>query len=160
MSSSLTLIRWIWKRIARTTLSKSTTPWWPLRVVSWKSEFVSCLFANWFPQETTLRLILQSAGNLKETYGYGFFPPCRMCGYYSPSEPLTFLSSGNVMLVTMATNDKNNYPGFRAQVSQILRGSKSKNYFLSETWLKLTWASLLFAIKYLIFGQMLTQFFF
>uniref|UniRef100_A0A3Q3VTS8 Uncharacterized protein n=1 Tax=Mola mola TaxID=94237 RepID=A0A3Q3VTS8_MOLML len=44
-----------------------------------------------------------------------------MCGYYSPSEPLTFLSSGNVMLVTMATNEKNNYPGFRARVSQIRR---------------------------------------
>lgn len=48
-----------------------------------------------------------------------------MCGYYSPSEPLTFLSSGNVMLVTMATNDKKNFPGFRAQVSQIQRGSKA-----------------------------------
>ncbi|KAF0030157.1 hypothetical protein F2P81_016888 [Scophthalmus maximus] len=47
-----------------------------------------------------------------------------MCGYYSPSEPLTFLSSGNVMLVTMATNNKENYPGFRAQVSQVRRGSK------------------------------------
>ncbi|GAA6235702.1 suppressor of tumorigenicity 14 protein [Lates japonicus] len=47
-----------------------------------------------------------------------------MCGYYSPSEPLTFLSSGNVMLVTMATNDKENYPGFRAKVSQVRKGSK------------------------------------
>ncbi|CAK6957913.1 ST14 transmembrane serine protease matriptase a [Scomber scombrus] len=46
-----------------------------------------------------------------------------MCGYYSPSEPLTFLSSGNVMLVTMATNEKKNYPGFRAQISQVQRGS-------------------------------------
>ncbi|XP_069577089.1 ST14 transmembrane serine protease matriptase a [Brachyistius frenatus] len=46
-----------------------------------------------------------------------------MCGYYSPSEPLTFLSSGNVMLVTMATNEGQNYPGFRAKVSQIRRGS-------------------------------------
>uniref|UniRef100_A0A3B5BNQ2 Suppression of tumorigenicity 14 n=1 Tax=Stegastes partitus TaxID=144197 RepID=A0A3B5BNQ2_9TELE len=45
-----------------------------------------------------------------------------MCGYYSPSEPLAFLSSGNVMLVTMATNDKNNFPGFRAQISQVRRG--------------------------------------
>ncbi|XP_035535278.1 ST14 transmembrane serine protease matriptase a isoform X2 [Morone saxatilis] len=48
-----------------------------------------------------------------------------MCGYYSPSEPLTFLSSGNVMLVTMATNEKKNFPGFRAQVSQIQRGNKA-----------------------------------
>ncbi|XP_018520967.1 ST14 transmembrane serine protease matriptase a [Lates calcarifer] len=47
-----------------------------------------------------------------------------ICGYYSPSEPLTFLSSGNVMLVTMATNDKKNYPGFRAKVSQVRKGSK------------------------------------
>lgn len=47
-----------------------------------------------------------------------------MCGYYSPSEPLTFLSSGNVMLVMMASNDKKNYPGFRATVSQVRRGSK------------------------------------
>ncbi|XP_075956494.1 ST14 transmembrane serine protease matriptase a [Anarhichas minor] len=42
-----------------------------------------------------------------------------MCGYFSPSEPLAFLSSGNVMLVTMASNNEKNYPGFRAKVSQI-----------------------------------------
>nr|XP_046245751.1 ST14 transmembrane serine protease matriptase a [Scatophagus argus] len=48
-----------------------------------------------------------------------------MCGYYLPSEPLAFLSSGNVMLVTMATDEDMNYPGFRAQVSQIPRGSKA-----------------------------------
>lgn len=47
-----------------------------------------------------------------------------LCGKYSPSEPLTFLSSGNVMLVTMATNEEQNNPGFRAQVSQVRRGSK------------------------------------
>lgn len=47
-----------------------------------------------------------------------------LCGNYSPSKPLTFLSSGNVMLLTMATNDKNDYPGFRAQVSQVKRGSQ------------------------------------
>lgn len=59
----------------------------------------------------------------------------RMCGYYSPSEPLTFLSSGNVMLVTMASNDKKNYPGFRATVTQIKRGSKSRDYCLkSHDW--------------------------
>lgn len=57
----------------------------------------------------------------------------RMCGYYSPSEPLTFLSSRNVMLVTMATDDVRNFPGFRAQVSQIKRGSKGKNYLVTET---------------------------
>lgn len=47
-----------------------------------------------------------------------------LCGYYSPSEPMTFLSSRNVMLVTMATNANNNFPGFRARVSQVRRGSK------------------------------------
>ncbi|XP_041850067.1 ST14 transmembrane serine protease matriptase a [Melanotaenia boesemani] len=45
-------------------------------------------------------------------------------GYYSPSVPLTFLSSGNVMLVTMATDKERNNPGFQAQVSQIRLGSK------------------------------------
>ncbi|XP_007552393.1 ST14 transmembrane serine protease matriptase a [Poecilia formosa] len=42
-----------------------------------------------------------------------------LCEHYSPSEPLTFYSSGNVMLVTMGTNDKYNFPGFRAHVSQV-----------------------------------------
>lgn len=51
----------------------------------------------------------------------------RLCGYYSPSEHLTFLSSSNVMLVTMATNEMKNYPGFRAKVSQVKRGSKGRN---------------------------------
>lgn len=57
----------------------------------------------------------------------------RMCGYYSPSEPLTFLSSRNVMLVTMVTDNERNFPGFRAQVSQIKRGSRGKNYLVTET---------------------------
>ncbi|KAK7160805.1 hypothetical protein R3I93_008467 [Phoxinus phoxinus] len=43
------------------------------------------------------------------------------CGYYSPSDPLTFISTRNVMLVTLVTNDNGNYPGFRARVSQIKR---------------------------------------
>ncbi|KAL6115783.1 st14 [Pungitius sinensis] len=47
-----------------------------------------------------------------------------MCGYYSPRQPLTFLSSRNVMLVTMASNEEKNYPGFRAKISQVQRGSK------------------------------------
>ncbi|XP_076002095.1 ST14 transmembrane serine protease matriptase a [Genypterus blacodes] len=47
-----------------------------------------------------------------------------MCGYVSPSQPMTFLSSSNVMLVTLATNEKKNFPGFQAHVSQIQRGSK------------------------------------
>ncbi|CAL8334186.1 unnamed protein product [Boreogadus saida] len=42
-----------------------------------------------------------------------------ICGYYSPSDPLTFLSSHNVMLVTLVTNDEGDYPGIRAHVSQV-----------------------------------------
>lgn len=49
-----------------------------------------------------------------------------LCGYYSPSEPTTFLSSSNVMFLTMATDDKKNFPGFRAYVSQVKRGSQAK----------------------------------
>ncbi|KAK2895025.1 hypothetical protein Q8A67_012254 [Cirrhinus molitorella] len=41
------------------------------------------------------------------------------CGFYSPSNPLTFISSRNVMLVTFVTNEEGNYPGFRARVTQI-----------------------------------------
>ncbi|KAF6732359.1 Suppressor of tumorigenicity 14 protein [Oryzias melastigma] len=48
-----------------------------------------------------------------------------LCGYYSPSYQLTFLSSRNVILVTMATDETKNFPGFRATVSQIPRGSKA-----------------------------------
>lgn len=48
-----------------------------------------------------------------------------LCGNYSPSELMTFLSSGNVMLVTLATDDQRNFPGFRAHVSQVKRGSKA-----------------------------------
>uniref|UniRef100_A0A667XAX5 Suppressor of tumorigenicity 14 protein homolog n=1 Tax=Myripristis murdjan TaxID=586833 RepID=A0A667XAX5_9TELE len=47
-----------------------------------------------------------------------------ICGYYSPSDPLTYLSSRNVMLVTLVTNEKKSFPGFRAHVSQIPRRSK------------------------------------
>ncbi|KAG9333095.1 hypothetical protein JZ751_013519 [Albula glossodonta] len=41
------------------------------------------------------------------------------CGTYPPNEPLSFISSGNVMLLTLVTNEVKDYPGFRAQVSQI-----------------------------------------
>lgn len=41
------------------------------------------------------------------------------CGYRLPNEKLIFISSGNVMLVTMVTNEEKNYPGFRAIYSQI-----------------------------------------
>ncbi|XP_048836939.1 ST14 transmembrane serine protease matriptase a [Brienomyrus brachyistius] len=41
------------------------------------------------------------------------------CGHYAPTEPVTFFSSGNVMLLTLVTNDKHSYPGFRAYFSQV-----------------------------------------
>ncbi|XP_016375881.1 suppressor of tumorigenicity 14 protein homolog [Sinocyclocheilus rhinocerous] len=45
------------------------------------------------------------------------------CGFYSPSNPLTFISSRNVMLVTLVTNEEGNFPGFRARVTQISQDS-------------------------------------
>ncbi|KAM4610158.1 suppressor of tumorigenicity 14 protein homolog [Polymixia lowei] len=39
------------------------------------------------------------------------------CGY--SHEPLSFLSSGNVMLLTLITSKEKNFPGFRASYSQI-----------------------------------------
>lgn len=46
------------------------------------------------------------------------------CGYYSPNDPLGFTSSGNVMLVTLVTNDEGNFPGFRALATQVAKGSR------------------------------------
>ena len=42
---------------------------------------------------------------------------CRQCGY--PHDSLTFLSSGNVMLLTLVTSEERNFPGFRAFYSQV-----------------------------------------
>ncbi|XP_029292173.1 suppressor of tumorigenicity 14 protein homolog [Cottoperca gobio] len=39
------------------------------------------------------------------------------CGY--PHDSLSFLSSGNVLLLTLITNEEKNFPGFRANYSQI-----------------------------------------
>ncbi|KAJ0036552.1 hypothetical protein NQD34_005229 [Periophthalmus magnuspinnatus] len=39
------------------------------------------------------------------------------CGY--PHQSLSYLSSGNVMLLTLVTNNEKNFPGFRANYSQI-----------------------------------------
>lgn len=43
----------------------------------------------------------------------------RKCGTSTLGEQLVFLSSGNVMLVTLVTNEENNFPGFRAKYSQV-----------------------------------------
>ncbi|XP_038145856.1 suppressor of tumorigenicity 14 protein homolog [Cyprinodon tularosa] len=51
-----------------------------------------------------------------------------LCGHYSRTAPLTFYSSGNVMLVTMGTNDDLDSIGFLAKVSQIPPGTISKNF--------------------------------
>ncbi|XP_026143823.1 ST14 transmembrane serine protease matriptase a isoform X2 [Carassius auratus] len=45
------------------------------------------------------------------------------CGFYSPSNPLSFISSRNVMLVTLVTDEDEDFPGFRASVTQISRDS-------------------------------------
>lgn len=70
----------------------------------------------------------------------------RLCGYHAPSEPMTYMSSGNVMLITMATNDKKNYPGFRAQISQMRRGDRGKTGVLREWRLKLAPTPSLFTV--------------
>ncbi|XP_053504957.1 ST14 transmembrane serine protease matriptase b [Ictalurus furcatus] len=41
------------------------------------------------------------------------------CGHYTHNERLVFLSSGNIMLVTLVTNGEKNFPGFRAKYSQV-----------------------------------------
>ncbi|XP_027030587.1 ST14 transmembrane serine protease matriptase a isoform X2 [Tachysurus fulvidraco] len=41
------------------------------------------------------------------------------CGHYSPNNPLGFISSGNVMLLTLVTNELGDFPGFRAQLTQV-----------------------------------------
>ncbi|XP_075459469.1 suppressor of tumorigenicity 14 protein homolog [Ascaphus truei] len=43
----------------------------------------------------------------------------RLCGSYPPSYNLTFLSSQNVMLVTLFTDDKGKHPGFMAEFTQV-----------------------------------------
>ncbi|KAI4882584.1 hypothetical protein NFI96_020277 [Prochilodus magdalenae] len=46
------------------------------------------------------------------------------CGSYAPNDPLGFISSGNVMLVTLTTNEDGDYTGFRALATQMEKGSK------------------------------------
>ncbi|KAI7796445.1 ST14 transmembrane serine protease matriptase b [Triplophysa rosa] len=41
------------------------------------------------------------------------------CGSRLPSERFIFMSSGNVMLVTLVSNEEKNFPGFRAFYSQV-----------------------------------------
>uniref|UniRef100_A0AAY4AAR8 Suppressor of tumorigenicity 14 protein homolog n=1 Tax=Denticeps clupeoides TaxID=299321 RepID=A0AAY4AAR8_9TELE len=41
------------------------------------------------------------------------------CGYITTNERLSFLSSGNVMSVVLATSEKMNFPGFQAQYAQV-----------------------------------------
>ncbi|XP_062450473.1 suppressor of tumorigenicity 14 protein isoform X2 [Rhea pennata] len=43
----------------------------------------------------------------------------RLCGNYAPSYNLTFLSSQNVMLVTLVTNKEGRFPGFKAEFFQL-----------------------------------------
>lgn len=43
----------------------------------------------------------------------------RLCGNYAPSYNLTFLSSQNVMLVTLITNKEGRFPGFKAEFFQL-----------------------------------------
>ena len=49
--------------------------------------------------------------------GDGAVSPSRKCG--NVHKPMVFLSSENVMLLTMVTSKENNFRGFRATYSQI-----------------------------------------
>ncbi|KAM9297033.1 LOW QUALITY PROTEIN: suppressor of tumorigenicity 14 protein [Gastrophryne carolinensis] len=44
-----------------------------------------------------------------------------LCGSYPPSYNLTFVSSSNIMLVTLVSDDKGKHPGFMAEFRQIPR---------------------------------------
>lgn len=48
------------------------------------------------------------------------------CGQYSPNNPLSLISSGNVMSITLVTNEAGEFPGFQAQVSQIPKATANE----------------------------------
>lgn len=52
--------------------------------------------------------------------------PYRLCGTYPPSYNLTFLSSQNVLLVTLITNSERRHPGFEATFFQLPRLSSKE----------------------------------
>ena len=52
--------------------------------------------------------------------------PRRLCGTYPPSYNLTFLSSQNVLLVTLVTSTKRRHPGFEAVFFQLPRMSSKR----------------------------------
>lgn len=47
------------------------------------------------------------------------FAPHRLCGSYPPSYNMTFISSQNVLLVTLITNTERRHPGFEAVFFQL-----------------------------------------
>ena len=49
--------------------------------------------------------------------------PRRLCGTYPPSYNLTFLSSQNVLLITLVTSTERRHPGFEAVFFQLPRMS-------------------------------------
>ncbi|KAM4651686.1 suppressor of tumorigenicity 14 protein [Discoglossus pictus] len=57
----------------------------------------------------------------------------RLCGSYPPSYNLTFISSQNVVLVTLVTDDRGKHPGFRAEFSQLPKTSLCGGYFREES---------------------------
>lgn len=62
-------------------------------------------------------------GALKVSFCLPF--PLRQCGY--PDQSLSFISSGNVMLLMLVTNEEKNFPGFRANYSPIPQTTLSKS---------------------------------
>lgn len=54
------------------------------------------------------------------------FCPHRLCGTYPPSYNLTFLSSQNVLLVTLIINTERRHPGFEATFFQLPKMSSKE----------------------------------
>lgn len=65
--------------------------------------------------------VLRALGNT-----HPFCPLHRLCGTYPPSYNLTFLSSQNVLLVTLITNTERRHPGFEATFFQLPKLSSKK----------------------------------
>ncbi|KAL4647699.1 hypothetical protein GN956_G8101 [Arapaima gigas] len=48
----------------------------------------------------------------------------KKCGHYAPTEPLSFVSSRNVMLLILVSNEENSFPGFMAYATEISASSQ------------------------------------
>lgn len=81
-------------------------------------------------------------GALPAVVSSGFCPALpRLCGNYAPSYNLTFLSSQNVMLVTLVTNKEGRFPGFKAEFFQLPKTTGEQRPWPSSPHLSQPWAA-------------------